>query len=223
MSAVTIPIAGGEAEGYLALPPGGSTGRGVLVLHAWWGLTPVFRAACDRLAAAGFVALAPDLFGGATATTIPEAQALAGGSDRAALRARAEGALAHLRGLPQTQGPQVGVVGFSLGGGWAGALAAAHPDAVGAVAIFYDDSDPPPGVAAPLIGHFGDADAFADPATIDALLARWRAVAPQVTGYRYPGAQHWFAEENQPGYFDPAATALAWSRTIAFLDATLAP
>lgn len=216
MSALTYPTAGGAANGYLALPPGGD-GPGVLVLHAWWGLTAPFRAACDRLAGAGFVALAPDLYDGATAATIAEAEALMRRPDRPARHLRAEGALAHLRGLPTVRGARVGLVGFSMGGGWAATLAAAHPDAVGAVAIFYDDSDPEPGMDAPLIGHWGDADDFADPATIAAVVERWRGVAPAVTPYIYPGAQHWFAEANQPGYFDPAATELAWARTIAFL------
>ena len=58
---------------YLAVPEGG-TGPGVLVLHAWWGLTPVFTGLCDRLAEAGFVALAPDLFEGQTASTVVACQ-----------------------------------------------------------------------------------------------------------------------------------------------------
>ena len=61
--------------GYLAVPAAGA-GPGVLVLHAWWGLTPSFTAVCDRLAEAGFVAVAPDLHAGQTATTIAEAEVL---------------------------------------------------------------------------------------------------------------------------------------------------
>ena len=45
-------------RGYLALPQSG-TGPGVLVLHAWWGLVPTLIEVCERLAAAGFVAVAP--------------------------------------------------------------------------------------------------------------------------------------------------------------------
>ena len=48
----------------------------MLVLHAWWGLTEPFRQICDRLAEAGFVALAPDLYHGKTTAAVEEAEAL---------------------------------------------------------------------------------------------------------------------------------------------------
>ena len=62
-------------SGYLAVPERGS-GPGVVVLHAWWGLTEPFRQFCDRLAEAGFVALAPDLYHGKTTASVEEARAL---------------------------------------------------------------------------------------------------------------------------------------------------
>ena len=65
----------GGNRAYQATPENGN-GAGVLVLHAWWGLTPFFTGLCDRLAEAGFVALAPDLFDGRTAATPAEAEAL---------------------------------------------------------------------------------------------------------------------------------------------------
>ncbi len=61
------------ANAYLASPKDG--GAGILVLHAWWGLKPFFKQVCDQLAERGFVALAPDLYQGKVATTIPEAEA----------------------------------------------------------------------------------------------------------------------------------------------------
>src|SRR5215212_12272780 len=86
---------------YLAVPDSGS-GPGVLVLHAWWGLTPVFTAVCDGLAAAGYVALAPSLYAdGATAATIAEAEALHDAHDEAAeAEPIAQAALELLLGLP---------------------------------------------------------------------------------------------------------------------------
>src|SRR5439155_12372062 len=70
---------------YLAVPEHGS-GLGVLVLHAWWGLTEPFRQVCDRLAEAGFVALAPDLYHGKTTAAVEEAQALSAATSRGRCR-----------------------------------------------------------------------------------------------------------------------------------------
>src|SRR3954452_9171958 len=65
-----------NARGYLAMPERG-VGPGVLVLHAWWGLNDTIRAVCTRLAEAGFVAFAPDLYHGKVVDTIAEAEILA--------------------------------------------------------------------------------------------------------------------------------------------------
>ena len=69
-----------EAAAYLALPDG-RPAPGVLVLHPWWGLNEDIKGVCDRLAEAGFVALAPDLYDGRIATTIEEAEKFAGAMD----------------------------------------------------------------------------------------------------------------------------------------------
>src|SRR5438045_2512906 len=60
---VSFASNGDTASGYLAVPTSGS-GPGVLVLQEWWGLVPQIKRTCDRLAAEGFVALAPDLYRG---------------------------------------------------------------------------------------------------------------------------------------------------------------
>src|SRR4249919_1711251 len=78
-----------QPDGYLAMPPSGK-GDGVLVLHAWWGLNDTIKAICTRLAEAGFVAFAPDLYHGKVAVTIPEAEGLGSALDANHLQARAE-------------------------------------------------------------------------------------------------------------------------------------
>ena len=65
-----------EVPAYLAQPASGR-GRGILVIHENWGLTDATRDVCDRLARAGFVALAPDLFRGRSAEDRGAAQQLA--------------------------------------------------------------------------------------------------------------------------------------------------
>ena len=123
--------------GYLAVSPGGS-GAGVLVLHAWWGLTDLFTGVCDRLTAAGFIAFVPDLYDGPTATTIEGAEQLMEASDEARSRAIAEAAVAYLRAQPGAQAGPLGAVGFSMGAGWAFALSALRPDDLAAVRALED-------------------------------------------------------------------------------------
>src|SRR5829696_2762520 len=88
-------------SGYLSLPDGGD-GPGVLVLHSWWGLTPFFKDVCDRLSAAGFVALAPDLFAGRTADDPDEARAMLGEADMDVTLDLVRSSLLTLRGMPAT-------------------------------------------------------------------------------------------------------------------------
>jgi carboxymethylenebutenolidase len=125
------------ASGYLAVPQRGH-GPGVLVLHAWWGLTPFFKNVCDQLAAEGFVAFAPDRYGGPTAATIEEAEALQRQREdpvrtEAALGASVEFLSAH----EAVVGEGLGALGFSAGAAWALLLSVRKPDLIRAVIAFY--------------------------------------------------------------------------------------
>src|SRR5713226_5386639 len=104
----------GEVSGYLAVPKKGG-GPGVLVLHAWWGLNDFFKGICDRLAAAGFVAFAPDLYGGATASTRDEAENLMSKLDQEAASRGIASGVRSLQSHPAVRGKRLGVVGLSLG------------------------------------------------------------------------------------------------------------
>jgi carboxymethylenebutenolidase len=208
---------------YLAVPERGSA-PGVLVLHAWWGLTSVFIDVCDRLAAAGYVALAPSLFpGGATAATIAEAEALVDAHDRAPAEAEAvvQAAAEQLRGLAAVTGAQIGVIGYSMGAYWALHLSQVRPDDVGTVAVFYgtDDGDYSTARAA-YLGHFAERDDFEPLEAVRALEEKIRAAGREVTFHVYPGTGHWFVEPNRPEY-DAEAADLVWERTLAFLKARL--
>jgi carboxymethylenebutenolidase len=218
-----LQVGPGGNRAYLAVPENG-TGAGVLVLHAWWGLTSVFVDVCDRLAAAGFVALAPSLFAeGATAATIAEAEALIEAHDRAPAEAEAvvQAAVEQLRGLPALTGAQIGVIGFSMGAYWALYVSQVRPDDVGAVVAVYGTDDGDYGTArAAYLGHFAEQDDFEPLEGVRALEERIRAAGREVTFHVYPGTGHWFVEPNRPEY-DAAAAELVWERTLAFLKARL--
>jgi carboxymethylenebutenolidase len=103
-----------DDHGFYLAGPSGPERAGVLVIHDWYGLPPHVRAACDQLAAAGLLALAPDLYDGRTATDPAQAEALMEGLDQAAARARLDEAVATVRA--RAGGGPVGVLGWSMGG-----------------------------------------------------------------------------------------------------------
>jgi len=113
------PAAAGT-DYYIARPKTPNGGR-VLVLHAWWGLNGFIKSFCDQLAGEGFTVLAPDLYHGALATTIGQAQTLVSRLEQdAAAQAAAAGdvvraaeALQHLDGV---RVDTIGVVGFRSAG-----------------------------------------------------------------------------------------------------------
>ena len=209
----------GEPAAYYLATPAPTARRGVLVLHAWWGLTDVFTAICDRLAEAGFVALAPDLYHGRTATTREQAEQLSSALNGEMTYALINRAVAELQAQPGVAGQPIGVIGFSLGGGWAVAL----NQGVGAVVIYYA-TVPLEYVAttAPIMGHFADNDEFEPLENVRQFEQALHSKGLSVDFHIYPNTQHWFTESNQIGYYDQAAAEVAWQRTIEFLRQHLA-
>jgi len=204
---------------YVVAPSGGGSGSGVLVLHAWWGLTPFFRRICDRLADAGFVALAPDLHGGErTADTPDEAEALLASTDPNATAELVLSTVATLRSLPVTTDGPIGVVGFSMGASWAMWLATRAADAIGATAIFYGTQDMDfVDTRSPILGHFAEHDEFVSDDQRVEMEAHLRLLDKDVEFHQYPGTGHWFVEEDRAAAYVPAAAELAWERTVSFL------
>ena len=221
----TIASNGGTAHGYLALPPSG-TGPGVIVIQEWWGLTDHVARIVDRLAAEGFVALAPDLYGGKTTHDAGEAGSLMMSLpvDQAArdLCGAVEFLLAH----QAVTSSKVGAVGFCMGGGFVLLLAAQQGDKVGAAVAFYGVGPAVPssyaGVTAAVQGHYGDKDDFypADQARTQAAQIAAESGA-EVEFHFYAAAHAFHNDENTLGTYSPDDAKLAWSRTVAFLKAKL--
>src|SRR3954469_5282942 len=133
---IEFPSNGTTGQGYLATPSSGS-GPGVVVIQEWWGLVPHIEDVCDRFAAEGFTALAPDLYHGESTTEPDEAGKLmmALNLDRAAKDLSAS--IDWLLASEDVRGDGIGVVGFCMGGGLALVVATQRPDAVQAVVPFY--------------------------------------------------------------------------------------
>ena len=227
-----------SAPGYLATPdgPAGEGAPGVVVLHAWWGLTEPFRQVCDRLAAAGFVALAPDLYRGKTTAVIAEAEALstALGEESERVGGDIAGAVRFVRGyghptatsattLPADSRDALALVGFSMGGAYALDTSVVQAEEIAAVVTFYATYTGPDfrRAKAAYLCHFAENDPFEPAESVAEMEQVLRAAGRPATFYTYPGAGHWFFEANRPDAYDAAAAALAWERTVAFLNTQL--
>lgn len=208
-----------QPDGYLALPASG-TGKPVLVLHAWWGLNDTIKAICARLAEAGFVAFAPDLYHGRIADTPADADVLGSVLDSNHLQVKAEIADA-ARFLDERAGqPDHGIamIAFSLGAYYALDLAAADPNRVHSVVLFYGTGGGDfSSSRAAYLGHFAEDDEYEPSGSVDELEQSLKAIGRPVTFYRYPGTRHWFFEPDRVDAYDPAAASLAWQRTLDFL------
>jgi carboxymethylenebutenolidase len=211
----TIDAGGTEARAYTSgdVRPGTP---GVVVLHAWWGLNDDVVAYADRLAAAGFAVIAPDLFGGQVATTIDDAERLAGAADDEEVGAIA---LAAVDRLAERLGPapKLAALGFSFGAHWA-MWSPVERERVAASVVYYGSTGGPvlTGTAVPVLGHFAETDPFEPDEAIAAFEGTLRSAGRDVVIHRYPGTGHWFAEPSRDA-FRPAAADLAFERTVAFL------
>lgn len=215
-----LPVDGGTARAYVT---GDGVDRdGILLLHAWWGLNEDVRHFANRLAAAGYVVVAPDSFGGEVATTVERAEELATGSDPERVLGIA---LAGVDRLAALAGPDArfAVVGFSFGAAFAFAVPASRP-AVAASIVYYGTNGGPilSATTVPVLGHFAADDPYEPADWVEEVERTLREAGRDVEFHRYPGTGHWFAEPSKDAY-DAAAAELAWERTLAFLAARLGP
>ena len=219
---VTFASNGGEAHGYLATPDGGS-GPGLVVIQEWWGLTDHIKDVTDRFAAAGYVALAPDLYGGTVTHDADEAGELMQSLPVTQAATDLAGALTYLEGHDAVTSDTIGAVGFCMGGGFVLVLAAQQGDRIGAAVPFYGvggyDQVDLADVTAPVLGHFGTEDGFAPPEQVDALEEALAASGASVEIRRYEGQGHaFFNDTDAIGTYDEDAAIEAWTATLAFLQ-----
>ena len=221
---VTFASNGGEAHGYLALPPSGS-GPGLIVIQEWWGLTTHIADITDRFAAAGFVALAPDLYGGKTTHDAEEAGRLMSQLpvDRAARDLN--GAVDYLVEHSAVTGDRIGAVGFCMGGGFVLSLAARDPRVAAAVAFYGVLQEAPDfsGMTASVQGHFGEQDDFIPLDAVHKLtddITSATGTKPEI--HLYPAGHAFLNDENLLGTYDAEQARTAWERTIGFLSDKLA-
>jgi carboxymethylenebutenolidase len=225
---IEYPSNGKAGHGYIATADNGADPTpGIIVLQEWWGLVDQIKRTCDRFAAAGFTALAPDLYDGAT---VPLDEPDEAGRQMMALKMDAvakdlSGAVDEL--VRRTGRPHVGVIGFCMGGGLALVLATQRPDAVKAVVPAYGlipwpDARPDYSTLAAAVHiHAAEEDDYFDPDAARALDAELKGLGKDVETFVYPGAGHAFFNEDRPEAHHPESAELLWDRTVGFFRKTL--
>jgi len=215
-------VDGKPARGYLAEAQT-AKGPGVVVIQEWWGLQGQITGVCDRLAQAGFTALAPDLYGGKVVPYHDKAAAAAAMQAldfREATEQAVRGAVKSLA----SRGGKVGLTGFCMGGAVTVIGAAKIPELSAAVAFY---GLPPPEVASakdvrvPLQGHFASRDTWVTPQAVDQLEKDLRAAGKTFEIHRYEG-DHAFMNSERGEVYGAEAAKLAWERMLAFFRKHLA-
>ncbi|MDE1989709.1 MAG: dienelactone hydrolase family protein [Betaproteobacteria bacterium] len=205
---------GSSCRGYLA--QAGQGRPGMVVIQEWWGLNAQICGIADRLAAAGYNALAPDLFKGRIAQDADEASHMMSGLDfSGATHEDIRGAVRHLL----TLSPKVGVMGFCMGGALAIA-SAVHVPEVSAAVCFYGipprDFADPAQIRIPFQGHFARHDAWCTPALVNEITSAMVAAGNPPEIYEYD-AEHAFFNQMRPEVYDAENSKRAWERTLTFL------
>jgi carboxymethylenebutenolidase len=216
---------GGAAtqRAYLAVPASGH-GPGVLVIQEWWGLVDHIRDVCDRLARAGFVALAPDLYAGETTTDPDAASRLMMDLEIPRAIEALSGCVGWLQRHHAVDGARVGCIGFCMGGQLALAAGCAN-EKIGAVVDCYgihpNVTLDPSGLRAAVFGIFAENDDFVGPEAARALEAELQAAGVRAKFNVYVGVQHAFMNDARPDVYDAPTATEAWNDLLAFLRAEL--
>jgi carboxymethylenebutenolidase len=215
-SMVKFQTNGTTTDGYLATPASGK-GPGILVLQEWWGLVPQIKSVCDRFAAEGFTALAPDMYHGETASEPDGAGKLFMALNIGQAEKDLRGANKYLAERSSTS--KIGAVGFCMGGQLALFAATLNPN-VGATVNFYgihpnvkpDYSK----LSGPVLGLFAEKDTFVTPQVAKEVDAAIKAAGKQSEIHIYPGVDHAFFNDSNKDVYDKPAADDAWKRTLAF-------
>lgn len=197
----------------------------LIVIHEWWGLNDGVRAMADRLAAAGYIVLAVDLFGGRVAGNPPEARKLMMEVLENPKDAE-ENIRQAYRFVRDTAGaPRIAALGWCFGGTWAFNAALLFPEELDAAVIYYGQvpSDPEQleRLEVPILGHFGAEDRSIPLETVEDFRKALESTGVTHEIRIYPDVGHAFANPSGNSY-DARAAGEAWKLSLAFLEQHLA-
>lgn len=218
---------GKDLSGYLATPAKLSGAPAIVVIQEWWGLNDQIRGVADRLAAAGYLALVPDLYRGEMTVEQEEAHHLMDKLDFAdAATQDIRGAVLYLKDRSQ----KVGVTGFCMGGALT-LLSLNFIPELSAGVVFYGlpplEYLDPNAIKVPVQAHWATQDVFFSNEDVDKLEDKFTDGGVDIEFHRYL-AHHAFANETAVGHgripgtqFDPKWAQIAYDRALTFFGRTL--
>ena len=223
-------------KGYLAYDDATKDKRpGVLVVHEWWGHNEHARDRARRLAEAGYVAFALDMYGAGKVATHPkDAGAFMNEVMKApdVMAARFNAALDYLKKQPQVDTARIGAIGFCFGGSVSLTMARAGAD-LKAIGTFHAGLKPVAGPAEKgkfkpaLLVQTGGSDPMIPKAQVDAFEAEMKAADVSLSLKTYPAAQHAFTNPaaDKAGVeglkYNAEADKASWAELIAFFKKAL--
>jgi carboxymethylenebutenolidase len=173
----------------------------ILACAQFFGLRPRETQLCEELARRGFIAIAPDTYGGQTTNWIPRAislvlPAVTRGQWDPHLRAVNSAVSYALEAQQNAELSKVSICGFCFGGGVAARYAQQHPERVRACGIFYgkpltDDASGMP----PVYAVFGGQDTQFSPQVVDEFEGLLRSSGVETEFRRYPDQGHAFVSD----------------------------
>lgn len=220
---ITYSGATGDVRALLARPKGSAKLPGVVVIHENKGLHPHIEDVARRIAFEGFQAMAPDALTplGGTPADVDQAVKMIGQLDGPATTKNFLAAVKYLKNQPLSTG-KIGVVGFCWGGAMANQMAVNSPDVIAVVPYYgrQPAAGDVPKIKASLLLHYAGLDEGINkgiPAYEEAL----KKASIDYKLYMYEGASHAFNNDTWPERYNREAAALAWKRTIDFLNKKL--
>jgi carboxymethylenebutenolidase len=211
------------SESFIAYVDGPIEAReGIVLVHDWFGVSPFYLDAAQRLAKRGYRVIAVDLYDGRRASTHDEAAALLGSLDAQVAARKIDAAIQSLGKPPR----KLAMMGFSMGAKHA-LSAAVRNETIQATALWYGETVNDPqelkSLRGPVLLVVGSADGASAAANAAAFSKAADAAGAAAEVYLYPGAAHAFAQPlfNQGKTYDPIAAETAWRLSENFLSRRL--
>ena len=222
-----------QCEGYIALPEGGGPHSAVLIAHNWAGQSWADNDAADRLAAAGYIGIAIDVYGkGVRGVLMGDNSALMNPwmADRAALLRRLQAAITAAADHPMVDAERMAFMGYCFGGICALDVARSGDDRIKAAISFHGIYAPPgigpqgPISASVLVLH-GWEDPMTPPAAAVGLAQELTEAGADWQIHAYGHAYHAFtakgaADKAGGVHYDEKADRRSWQALLNFLGET---